>query len=96
MQFYPTDYHCSSIKSKYYEKEEKELIRISNQTSELLNKKYGVMHGENGISHTHGHYKKYYLCESEYNLRSLLKIDSTNGEAKKLLKAIEERKKKNK
>lgn len=76
------------------------MIKISSQKSELLNKKHGVPYGENGIS-IHGKFKKsgnksHYLCESEYNLRSLLKIDPTNSEAKKLLKEIEERKKRNK
>lgn len=68
------------------------MIKISCNEAKELNK-LGIKYGENGISHTHGHHKHYYLCESEYNLRCLLNI-SLNEKAEKLLKAIEERKEK--
>jgi hypothetical protein len=67
------------------------VIKISREDAFKLNKDYGVKYGENGISRTHGHKKHYYLTESEYNLRSLLKF-SLNDEAKEILDKINVRK----
>lgn len=67
------------------------MIKINKEDALKLNKEYGVKFGENGISHTHGHNKNYYLTESEYNLRSLLKF-SINNEAKKLIDKIDAKK----
>ena len=73
-------------------KEEKELIRVSREEAKKL-RELGVKDGENGLSRTQNHHSRhYYLCESEHNLRCLLKF-SLNEKAEKLLKAIEERKK---
>ena len=55
--------------------------------------KMGVPYGENGISKTGSKHPTYYLCTSEYNLRSLLSI-TMNDEAERELKKIEKKKKK--
>ena len=67
------------------------MIKITKKDALKLNKEYGVKFGENGISRTHGHHKKYYLTESEYNLRSLLKF-SLNDEAKAIIDKIDAKK----
>lgn len=69
------------------------MIKITKKDAFTLNKDYGVKFGENGISRTHGHNKHYYLCESEYNLRSLLKF-SLNDEAKAIIDKIDSKKRK--
>lgn len=70
------------------------MIKISKEEALKLNKEYGVKFGENGISHTHGHHKNYYLTESEYNLRTLLKF-SLNNEAKVLIDKVDAKKRQN-
>ena len=35
---------------------------------EHLTKNKGVPFGENGVSHTYGHNRTYYLCESKNNI----------------------------
>lgn len=67
------------------------MIRISKETALRLNKEYGIPYKENGISKTHTKHTTYYLCESEYNLTSLLKID-LNDEAEKILREINKKK----
>lgn len=67
------------------------MIRISKETALRLNKDYGVPFREGGISKTHTKHSTYYLCESEYNLTSLLKIDR-NDEAEKILRETNNRK----
>ena len=67
------------------------MIKIKKEDALKLNKEYGVCFGENGISRTHSHHKNYYLTESEYNLRNLLKF-SINDEAKALLDKIDAKK----
>lgn len=64
------------------------MIKISKEDALKLNKEYGVKFGENGISRTHGHHKTYFLTESEYNLRSLLKF-CANDKAKEILDKLE-------
>ena len=54
------------------------MVKISNSEAEILNKKYNVNYGENGIS-IHGKFKKsknksHYLCER--HLEILEKIRS--------------------
>lgn len=72
---------------KYYENEEKQLIKLRKESALKLNREYGIPFGENGLSRTKGHHHKtYYLAETEYNLRSLLEFDS-HDEARKLLEA---------
>lgn len=71
------------------------MIKISKEIAKKLNEIYGVRYKENGISKTRTKHATYYLCESEYNLRSLLEI-SSNDDARKALKIIEERKKRRK
>lgn len=61
------------------------MIRISKETALRLNKEYGVPFREGGISKSHTKHSNYWLCESEYNLTSLLKIDK-NDEAEKILR----------
>lgn len=46
------------------------MIKISSEEAKELNK-MGVKYGENGISHTYGHHKSYFLCESKKNLNLL-------------------------
>ncbi len=43
------------------------LIRITKEEVKKL-REMGVSDRTNGISHTFGHHKHYYLCESETNL----------------------------
>ena len=49
------------------------LIDITNKEAKLL-RKLGVKDGENGICHSHGHNRHYYLTETEKNLTKLSKI----------------------
>ena len=49
------------------------MIKISSNEAKKLSK-LGVPYGENGISHTHGHHKHYYLCESKKNTSLLEKL----------------------
>lgn len=49
------------------------VIRITKHEATLL-KKMGVATGTNGITHTYGHHKTYYLCESVKNLECLKKL----------------------
>lgn len=69
------------------------MIKISKEAAHKLHNEYGVKFGENGISKTATKHPSYFLCESEWNLRNLLKITS-NDKAEKILKEIAERKKK--
>lgn len=71
------------------------LIKISKENAKKLHEIYGVRYKENGISKTHTKHATYYLCESEYNLRSLLEI-SSNDDARKALDAIDRRSKRRK
>lgn len=67
------------------------MIKISKDVALKLNAEYGVPYRENGISKTHSKHPTYFLCESEYNITSLLKI-TTNDEAEKLLIEMNKRK----
>lgn len=67
------------------------MIKIRKEDAIILNTEYGVRFGENGISRTHGHHKNYFLCENEYNLRSLTSF-SKNDEAQAILDKIDARK----
>jgi hypothetical protein len=49
-------------------KEGKIIIPITKQEAEYLANVKNVKFGENGISHTYGHHRHYYLCENRYNL----------------------------
>ena len=49
------------------------MIKITKKEAEQL-RKMGVSDKSNGISHTVGHHKHYYLCESPKNLELLCKI----------------------
>lgn len=71
------------------------LIKISKENAKKLHEIYGVRYKENGISKNHTKHATYYLCESEYNLRSLLEI-SSNDDARKALDAIYRRSKRRK
>jgi hypothetical protein len=63
------------------------MLQISKEIAHKLHKKYGVRWKDGGISTSTTKYKKYYLCESEYNLKSLLKI-TDNEKVKKLLEEL--------
>lgn len=69
----------------------KGMLQISKEIAHKLHNKYGVRWKDGGISASTTKYKKYYLCESENNLKKLLYITS-DERAKKILKEIEERK----
>lgn len=47
------------------------MISITKNEMEYLTKECGVKFGENGISHTWGHRRHYFLCESRYNTKKL-------------------------
>lgn len=49
------------------------MILIAKEVAHKLNKEYGVPFGENGISKS-GTGRKFYLCESKYNLNALKKL----------------------
>lgn len=50
-----------------------DLIKISKKEAERL-RTMGVSNGRDGISHTWGHHRHYYLCESSHNMRKLAQI----------------------
>ena len=64
------------------------MLEISKEVAHRLHNEYGIRWKDGGISSTststYKKNKKYYLCESEYNLRNLLKITDSE-KAKKLL-----------
>ena len=49
------------------------MVSISSKEAKEL-RKMGVKDGENGICHSHGHNKHYYLTETEKNLAKLAKL----------------------
>lgn len=69
------------------------MIKIQKEVAKKLNKEYKIPYKEGGISKTSSKHPTYYLCESEYNLCSLLNF-SANDEAKKLLDEKRKRKRK--
>ena len=75
------------------------MLEISKDVAHKLHNKYGIRWKDGGISSTstttYKKHKKYFLCESEYNLRKLLSI-TKDEKAEQLLKEIKERKKENK
>lgn len=55
------------------------MIKISKKDALKLNKEYGIMFGENGISHTcscHRNRKTYYLCANRKNMDAYNKIQA--------------------
>lgn len=71
------------------------MILISKEIAHRLNKECNVRFGENGISTTgkgNGRHK-YYLCESDYNIKNLYRITSDESVGQ-LLKKIREMRKK--
>ena len=67
------------------------MLNISKEIAHELHNKYGVRWKDNGISTSTTKSKKYYICESEYNLRKLLSI-TKDERAEQLLKDIKKRK----
>lgn len=56
--------------------EEKELKQISKEVAHRLNREFGIPFScEEGISSSKTKYKKYYLCESRYNMSCLYKLN---------------------
>lgn len=49
------------------------MIKITKEEAKQL-RQMGVSNNTNGISHTYGHTKHYYLCESSKNIQKLSKI----------------------
>lgn len=69
------------------------LIKINKKAATKLNSEFNVPFGENGISKTKNKkHPTYFLCESERNLRLLLKVDQ-NDEAQMILDKIDRTKK---
>ena len=69
------------------------MILISKDLAHRLNQECKVRFGDNGISKSKSKNPKYYLCESEYNIRSLYKLTSDENVGQ-LLKQIRENRKK--
>jgi hypothetical protein len=72
----------------------KGMLLISKETAHELHDKYGIRFKDGGISKSATKHPKYYLCESERNLKLLLKI-APNEKVEQLLKVIREQKKLN-
>ena len=68
------------------------MLGISKEIAHKLHDNYGVRWKDGGISKSVTKHPKYYLTESEYNLKSLLKVVK-DEKVEKLLKEIRERKK---
>lgn len=68
------------------------MIKIKKDVAHKLHNEYGVKWKENGISKTHTKHPNYYLCESEYNLRSYLKIENNEIAQKSLDRMLEKKK----
>ncbi len=49
------------------------MIKITKEEAQQL-RRMGVSDRVNGITHTYGHHKHYYLCESPRNLELLKRI----------------------
>ena len=71
------------------------MLLISKEVAHELHNKYGVRWKDGGISKSTTKHPKFYLCESEWNLKALLKI-APNEIAQKLLTEIRERKREEK
>ena len=59
------------------------MLKISVIEAKELNK-MGVPYGENGISHTHSHSKKYFIAETKKNIALLNKLRN-----KSIVKTVE-------
>lgn len=71
------------------------MIKINKNAAQKLNNEFGVPFGDDGISKTKTKHPTYFLCESERNLRCLLKIEC-NDEARRILDKIDGKKKRRK
>jgi len=71
------------------------MLLISKEVAHKLHDEYGIRWKDNGISKSRTKHPKYYLCESEWNLKKLLSI-TPNEKAERLLKKIREKKKEEK
>jgi len=71
------------------------MLLISKEVAHKLHDEYGIRWKDNGISKSRTKHPKYYLCESEWNLKKLLSI-TPNEKAERLLKEIRDRKKEEK
>lgn len=71
------------------------MILISKEIAHRLNKECNVRFGDNGISKSKTNSPKYYLCESEYNLKKLFNITSDENIGKLLKEVRENRKRSN-
>jgi len=47
------------------------IVLITKNEMEYLTKVKGVPFRENGVSHTYGHHRTYYLCENKKNMKLL-------------------------
>lgn len=68
------------------------MLLITKEVAHTLHNKYGIRFKDGGISKSRTKHPKFYLCESEWNLKKLLLI-APNEKAEKLLKEIKEQKK---
>lgn len=63
--------HCYYPIGNILQKEVKTIVKITKNEMEYLIKVKKVPFGENGVSHTYGHHRTYYLCENRNNMRYL-------------------------
>lgn len=68
------------------------MIKITKNERDYLVNVCKINMGEGGISKTHSHHPRYYLTESEQNLRALLEFSPHNDEAQAILDKIDVRK----
>lgn len=59
---------------KFTWKEWIKIVLITKQEAMILNRKYKIPFGEDGISHTYTKSRKYYICENKYNINALENI----------------------
>lgn len=73
------------------------MILISKEIAHRLNKECNVRFGDNGISATgmNNGRRRYYLCESEWNIKNLYRITSDENIGQLLKKIREDRKRLN-
>ena len=67
------------------------MLEISKAVANKLHTKHGIRFKDGGISSSTTKSKKFYLCESEYNLRKLFSL-TKDDRAEQLLKDIKKRK----
>ena len=70
------------------------MLLISKDVAHKLHSEYGIRWKDNGISKSRTKHPKYYLTESEWNLKALLKLGK-DEKVEQLLNEVREQKKLN-